>query len=53
MNMIEAVYQGKIDCFNYQSVWTERLKEIKGACKLFCVSSIFINDLLIDHRTES
>ena len=23
------------------------------ACKLFCVSSIFINDLLIDHRTES
>ncbi|MFW6481715.1 tyrosine-type recombinase/integrase [Acinetobacter baumannii] len=30
MNMIEAVYQGKIDCFNYQSVWTERLKEIKA-----------------------
>lgn len=23
------------------------------ACKLFCVSSIFINNLLIDHRTES
>ncbi|EPK4683859.1 integrase, partial [Acinetobacter baumannii] len=21
---------GKIDCFNYQSVWTERLKEIKA-----------------------
>ena len=30
MNMIEAVYQGKIDCFNYQSVWDERLKEIKA-----------------------
>ncbi|MFY6761020.1 tyrosine-type recombinase/integrase, partial [Acinetobacter baumannii] len=30
MNMIEAVYQGKIDCFNYQSVWAERLKEIKA-----------------------
>lgn len=30
MNMIEAVYQGKIDCFNYQSVWNERLKEIKA-----------------------
>ncbi|MGF2328361.1 integrase, partial [Acinetobacter baumannii] len=29
-NMIEAVYQGKIDCFNYQSVWAERLKEIKA-----------------------
>lgn len=28
MNMIEAVYQGKIDCFNYQSVWDERLKQI-------------------------
>lgn len=28
MNMIEAVYQGKIDCFNYESVWAERLKEI-------------------------
>ncbi|MGF0210950.1 integrase, partial [Acinetobacter baumannii] len=25
-----AVYQGKIDCFNYQSVWAERLKEIKA-----------------------
>jgi len=24
-----------------------------GACTLFCVSSIFINDLLIDHRIES
>ncbi|MDW2795833.1 integrase, partial [Acinetobacter baumannii] len=23
-------YQGKIDCFNYQSVWAERLKEIKA-----------------------
>lgn len=30
MNMIEAVYQGKIDCFNYESVWAERLKEING-----------------------
>lgn len=30
MNMIEAVYQGKIDCFNYESVWAERLKEIKA-----------------------
>ena len=30
MNMIEAVYQGKIDCFNYQSVWAERLKRNKG-----------------------
>lgn len=30
MNMIEAVYQQKIDCFNYQSVWDERLKEIKA-----------------------
>lgn len=30
MNMIEAVYQEKIDCFNYQSVWDERLKEIKA-----------------------
>ncbi|MFX9310614.1 integrase, partial [Acinetobacter baumannii] len=23
-------YQGNIDCFNYQSVWAERLKEIKA-----------------------
>lgn len=30
MNMIEAVYQGKIDCFNYESVWAERLREIKA-----------------------
>ncbi|UOH76163.1 tyrosine-type recombinase/integrase [Acinetobacter schindleri] len=30
MNMIEAVYQGKIDCFNYESVWDERLKQIKA-----------------------
>lgn len=30
MNMIEAVYQEKIDCFNYESVWDERLKEIKA-----------------------
>ena len=28
MNMVEAVYQGKIDCFNYESVWNERLKEL-------------------------
>ena len=30
MNMVEAVYQGKIDCFNYESVWTERLNQIKA-----------------------
>ncbi|WP_179995564.1 integrase family protein [Acinetobacter sp. YH16053] len=30
MNMVEAVYQGKIDCFNYESVWDERLKQIKA-----------------------
>lgn len=30
MNMVEAVYQGKIDCFNYESVWSERLKQIKA-----------------------
>ena len=30
MNMIEAVYQGKIDCFNYESVWNERLKQMKA-----------------------
>lgn len=30
MNMIEAVYQGKIDCFNYESVWDERLKQLKA-----------------------
>lgn len=28
MNMIEAVYQEKIDCFDYKSVWDERLKQI-------------------------
>lgn len=31
LNMVEAVYQGKIDCFNYESVWNERLKEINKA----------------------
>lgn len=30
MNMIEAVYQGKINCFDYESVWDERLKQIKA-----------------------
>ncbi|MHA3061746.1 tyrosine-type recombinase/integrase [Acinetobacter sp. ANC 4636] len=30
MNMIEAVYQQKVDCFNYESVWDERLREIKA-----------------------
>ncbi|AYO54432.1 tyrosine-type recombinase/integrase [Acinetobacter wuhouensis] len=30
MNMVEAVYQGKIDCFNYQAVWDERVKELKA-----------------------
>ncbi|WOE40111.1 tyrosine-type recombinase/integrase [Acinetobacter chinensis] len=30
MNMIEAVYQQKIDCFNYESVWDERLKQIEA-----------------------
>ena len=36
MNMIEAVYQGKIDCFNYQSVWAERLKNKGGLTALNC-----------------
>lgn len=31
MNMIEAVYQEKIDCFNHDAVWIERLKEFKKA----------------------
>lgn len=30
LNMIEAVYKGKIDCFNYQSVWNERIKEYEA-----------------------
>lgn len=29
MNMIEAVYQGKVNCFDYESVWDERLREMK------------------------
>lgn len=31
MNMIEAVYQQKIDCFNYENVWNQRLQELKKA----------------------
>lgn len=31
MNMIEAVYQQKIDCFNYDAIWIERLSEFKKA----------------------
>lgn len=31
MNMIEAVYQQKIDCFNYEAVFNQRLKELKMA----------------------
>lgn len=31
MNMIEAVYQEKVDCFNYEAVWNQRLEELKKA----------------------
>ena len=31
MNMIEGVYQQKIDCFNYENVWNSRLDELKKA----------------------
>lgn len=31
MNMIEAVYQQKLDCFNYENVWNSRLEELKKA----------------------